>query len=90
MVLYVYLYRRQTERTKKIDRSFREKERERNILAISAGESILKNFCWGLGNTSSRKFDILVQFFEPFRMMQFLSTLHKIENFEPVDMQREQ
>ena len=52
---------------KQIDRS--EKERERNILAISAGESILKKFCWGLGHTSSRKFDILVQFFELFRMM---------------------
>ena len=53
---------------KSIDDSKRERERERNIQAISAGKSIFKNFCWGLGHTSSRKFDILVQFFELFQM----------------------
>ena len=65
---FIFIQGRQKERKKKyIDRS--EKERERNIVAISARESILKNFFWGPGNTSSRKFDILVQFFELFRMM---------------------
>ena len=64
----------------------REKYRKRDFLVYTWWEMYFEWFCWGLGSTSSGKWDHRIQLFLPFRMMHFLRWLHDIKFFELVDM----